>query len=136
MEQSSCFTTFGIGTHTDAVRLVDHCADQYDAHLRLEWSRRPWTMVPEDDEDKEIAGREGFFVHATFHLNRGRLNLARFWRDYFYESSALNHWVVLLIMDGLSSPSFTFTTVDDAKKVNDVIGAAFDAVITSQSSEA
>jgi hypothetical protein len=115
--------------HPDASRLIDHCAEQYQAYLRLEWSVRPWATAPEEDQ---IAGSEGVFVHASFHLNQGELNLARFWRDYFYDSSALNHWLVFLIMDGLSTPSFTFSAVDGAESVNDVIGAAFDAVITSQ----
>jgi len=119
--------------HPDASRLVDHCAEQYDAHLSLEWSRRPWAAI---SKDEPIAGRDGFFVHATFHLNRGRLNLARFWRDHFgYERSALSHWLVFLIMDGFSSPSFTFSAVDGAEHVNDVIRIAFDAVITSQTPE-
>jgi Swt1-like HEPN len=114
--------------HPAANRLVDHCARQYEAHLRLEWSVRPWARSPDEGQ---VAGREGVFVHATFQLNRGELNLERFWRDYFYDKSALNHRLVFLIMDGLSAPSFTFSAVDGAESVNDMIGAAFDAVIVS-----
>jgi hypothetical protein len=119
--------------HPAASRLVDHCAEQYDAHLRLEWSARPWADVLEEGD---IAAKEGFFVHASFSLHRGHLNLARFWQDYFYDRSPLNHWLVFLVVDGLSSPSFTFSAVDGAERVNDVIGIAFDAVIASHWPEA
>jgi hypothetical protein len=115
--------------HIAARRLLDHCAEHHDAHMRLEWSVRPWATAPEDDH---VAGSEGLFVHAGFHLNQGQLNLASFWRDYVYDSSALNHWLVFLIIDDPSTPSFTFSSVDGAENVNDVIGAAFDAVMTSK----
>lgn len=113
--------------HEAASRLIDHCYEQYDTRLRIEWSVRPWAEAPDDDI---VAGREGMFVHASFTIGVGYIEPATFWRDYFSYRSSLNKHLVFLVMDDPWSPSFTFSAVDGAANVNDVIGNAFDAIIT------
>ncbi len=112
--------------HQDAKRLIDHCDRHYDVQLQLTWSARPWAQAPEDGI---ISGREGLLVHALFSVGQGYIEPANFWRDHLSYESPLEQSLVFLILNSPWSPEFTFSAVDGANVLNDVIGNAFDAVI-------
>jgi hypothetical protein len=59
------------------------------------------------------------------------MRLDRFWQEYFSYDSPLNEMLVFLLMNGPWNLEFTFSAVDGGEKINNVIGNAFDAVMTA-----
>jgi hypothetical protein len=92
---------------------------------------RPWAEKPKDGV---IAGQAGVFVHATFSMGGGvcYIEPTTLWRDYISRQQRLSQHLVFLIVDGPWSPSFTFSAVDGAEVVNDLIGCAFDDIIVGR----
>jgi hypothetical protein len=70
------------------------------------------------------------FVHAHFTIGAGYIDPPTFWREYFSRESELKQRLVFLVLDTPWTPSFAFSAVDGAEAINEVIGRAFDAVIS------
>lgn len=64
--------------HEDA-QLVDHGSRVRGVELRLTWSKRPWATY---ENGETITGREGFFIHATFHLQRTHVLPLPLWHQF------------------------------------------------------
>ena len=107
------------GGHPDAP-LIGHGERNHDILAQFRWSIRPWATWKKGEG---ITGREGFFVHATYHLRSAHTTPLRLSEVLKREDALLNHTLVYLLADPYM-PEYSFAAVDDAKTVNDSIAAA------------
>jgi hypothetical protein len=107
------------GGHPDS-HLIGHGERVHDLLVRFQWSKRPWTVWKKGDP---IAGCEGFFVHATYHLRSAYAPPLRLSEVLKPEDALLNHSLVYLLADPYM-PEYSFSAVDDADVVNSSIAAA------------
>lgn len=111
--------------HPTADRLIDHAERQYDTTFRLLLSRRPWAE-PLALNEKQLGCRPGYVWHACWYFRGGRsFNLSKFWRDLQSDSSL----IMLVCADNASSLQVSFSSLEDQKKISDVIGGSFDAAL-------
>jgi Swt1-like HEPN len=111
--------------HPDA-HLVDHADHAYDMSIRFEWSKRPWATWKKREP---VTGREGFFIHAVYHLRSGHTTPARLWASLDEPNSLVGHSLVYLLIDSPYGPEFTFAAVDGDEIVNDSIARATHGVL-------
>jgi hypothetical protein len=106
--------------HPDA-HLVDHAERTYDMPIRFEWSKRPWATWKKGEQ---IAGREGFFIHAVYQMNSAHTTPRRLWGQFSAQHNLVNHTLVFLLIDSPYNAEFTFSAIDGGTTVNDSIAGA------------
>jgi hypothetical protein len=113
----------------EAAHLVDHAARNHSVDFRLTWSKRPWATY---EKGETITGREGFFIHATFHLQQSFVLPRMLWDQFGSPKNVVQQGLVYLLADSPYSPSFTFAAVDGGDLVNAEIANAFNAVMVAK----
>ncbi|KOV27075.1 hypothetical protein ADK90_02930 [Streptomyces sp. XY413] len=111
--------------HSTAKRLLRHAERQYDVVFRLSYTLRPFATAPENDAP--ISGGSGLIWKATFHLRGQEVRPSSLWRESYLDGNVRQLLIHMLLDHG--TVSFTFPAVDDADRVADAIGEAFDAVL-------
>ncbi|WP_216854636.1 hypothetical protein [Rhodococcus opacus] len=109
--------------HDAAQRLYEHVDRQYGG-LRVQMSSRPWATRPVELGD---TGTPGILWHADVYLRDRSVDPAAIWADT--QGKGIRDLVVHLRVDDPHHAGFTFSAADDAHKVADAIGRAFDAVL-------
>jgi hypothetical protein len=97
--------------------------------LRLTWSKRPWAKY---SKGETLSGREGFFIHASFHLQRTHALPLALWDQFQNSKNVVQQSLVYLLADSPYDPSFTFAAIDGGDVINAAIGNAFHGVLTAQ----
>lgn len=110
------------GLHPTAQRLTMHARRQYETHLIVNASRRPWASIPSD-----LAGAPGILWHADFILRGRTIDAAALWHDSAMEKA--RPLIVHMLADYPGRVGFTFSAVDEPSAVADAIGEIFDAVL-------
>lgn len=98
--------------------LIEHAVQ--DVTFVLATSRRPWATYP-----TSLENAPGILWHASFHLRRSGVDLKRLWRAV----RGIAPLIVHLNADRAGHVEFTFSAVDDAEGVADLIGHVFDCVL-------
>lgn len=104
-------------------RLIEHASTQYDTHLALTVSRRPWAQWPED-----LANAPGILWHAGFFMRRRTVDIRDFWHAGSF--AVARSLVVHLAAEHSSHISLTFAAADDDHAIADAIGDALETFLS------
>jgi hypothetical protein len=114
------------GNHETAIRLIEHAERQYETTFELRCSRRPWKRGPSPQDT--ISGVDGYIWHALWYFRGVRpFALDQFWRRI----EPLSGPILFVCADTPSSISISFSALEDAVTVSDVIGHCFDSALMS-----
>jgi hypothetical protein len=113
--------------HDAAARLVEHCRRKYGTQFRLEYSVRPWSEQPGNQDS--IGATRGVLWHVHWALSEDIEPLV-LWRSLQQEVRDL---LVHLICDGVLVEA-TFAAADEEKAIADAIGHIFDRLIPASQS--
>lgn len=105
-------------------KLIDHAARQYDTHLVLRISRRPWAEWP----GSSLAGAAGILWHAEFFTRNRHVDASDFWHDGSFTMA--RSLVVHLVADDPSHISLTFAAADDDQAIADAIGDSLETFLS------
>ncbi len=111
--------------HPDAQRLVKHAERNYEIDFSLELSSRPWRRPTTAMNHAS----EGDLWHVRF-MGRRYVDPVEFWHNS-YLNKDVRPLVVHVLYDHPNGIELTFAAVDDADRIANAIGRAFDAVLQS-----
>lgn len=109
-----------------AAKLIEHAARQYDTHLLLRTSRRPWAASPDD-----MADAAGTLWHAGFTMRNRMVDVSDLWHARGF--AMVRPLAVHLVADDPSLISLTFAAADDDQAIADAIGDALETILTVSS---
>lgn len=112
------------GEHRTAKRLIDHANRQYETHLNVGVSVRPWADAPVNLENAE-----GVLWHAEFYMSNRTVDARKLWTEI--ADLGICEPLVHMIFHDPHSVGFTFAAVDDGNMVADAIGGVFDALLVT-----
>jgi hypothetical protein len=104
-------------------RLIDHASTQYDTHLAIEISKRPWARWPDS-----LANAAGILWHVGFYMRRRAVDVSDFWHDRSF--AVARSLVVHLAAYDPSHISLTFAAADDDQAIADAIGDALETFLS------
>lgn len=112
-----------------AAHLVDHASRAHRVELQLTWSKRPWATYKQGET---ITGREGFFIHAAFHLLDAYVLPLALWDQFKNPRNGIQKGLVYLLATSPHTPRFTLAASDGGEFVNAAIADAFEGVLMAK----
>jgi hypothetical protein len=104
-------------------KLIDQASSQYDTHVALTVSRRPWAQWPDN-----LANAPGILWHAGFFMRDRTVDIPDFWHAGSF--TVARSLVMHLDAEHSSHISLTFAAADDEQAIAGAIGDALETLLS------